>query len=274
MPVRTVAPRLPAVAGSFYPAAPEALRRTVDALLAAVPPLAAPSAGEPLRALIAPHAGYVYSGPVAAAAFRLLRARPGATRRVVLLGPSHHARFSGIALSSASHFSTPLGDVPLAPDTAERLRGDRQVFVLDRAHAPEHALEVELPFLQRALGALELVPMLVGDAAPETIAGVLDALVPRAADDTLVVVSTDLSHYRDYETARRLDRATAAAIDALDFAAIGDHDACGARPLRGLLCWARARHLRAHRLDLRSSGDTAGGRDEVVGYGAWALVGG
>ncbi|MGE5234487.1 MAG: AmmeMemoRadiSam system protein B [Acidobacteriota bacterium] len=265
--------RPPAVAGSFYPGDPEELRRTVDALLAA-PAAAAGLPVEidrPLRALIAPHAGYEYSGPVAASAFRLLRPLAGRIRRVIVLGPSHHVFCAGIALSSAVDFSTPLGTIPLDPAATESLSALRQVVVLDRAHALEHALEVELPFLQRTLGDFSLVPLVVGEASAEEVAAALDALAPD--DATLVVVSTDLSHFHDDETARRLDRATAQAIEALDFAAIRDRDACGARPLRGLLCWAREHRLAIRRLDLRNSADTAGGRDRVVGYGAWALTG-
>lgn len=266
-----------AVAGAFYPDDPEELRRGVDALLAAPPPAgerAVPAAGEPLRALIAPHAGYVYSGPIAAAAFRLLRPLAGRIRRVILLGPSHHVPFAGIALSSATHFATPLGDVVLEPAAAEALAHLPRVLILDRAHAPEHALEVELPFLQRTLGEFALVPLVVGDAAAADVVATIDALVSRGGDgDSLVVVSTDLSHYHDYETARRLDRSTSQAIEARDFEALHDRDACGVRPLRGLLAWARAHGLAVRRLDLRNSGDTAGGRDRVVGYGAYALFG-
>ncbi|MFN7942225.1 MAG: AmmeMemoRadiSam system protein B [Thermoanaerobaculia bacterium] len=258
--------RPPAVAGKFYPADRETLRAEVDALLAAEP---AGADGSTLRGLVAPHAGYVYSGPVAASAFRLLPPIAARFRRVVLLGPSHQVAFAGIALSSASHFATPLGNVPLDEGAAATIADQPWVFVLDRAHAAEHALEVELPFLQRTLGDFALVPLVVGEAAAAEVAATIEALASDPA--TLVVVSTDLSHYLDYESARRADRATSQAILARDGAALGERDACGVRPLRGLLAWARERDLAVSRLDLRNSGDTAGGRDRVVGYGAYAV---
>jgi AmmeMemoRadiSam system protein B len=261
--------RPPAVAGSFYPADPRALAETVDAHLAA-----AASAGSehaaPARAVIAPHAGYVYSGPIAGSAFRALAPRAASIRRVVLLGPSHFVALDGLALPSATAFRTPLGDVPVDQAARATLETLPQVTVDDAPHAREHSLEVELPFLQRLLDSFTLVPLSVGDAAPEEVAEVID----RAWDDeaTAVVVSTDLSHYLDSESARRRDRATADAVLALDDERIGPHDACGRAPLRGLLHSARSRGLEARLLDLRNSGDTAGPDDRVVGYGAFALA--
>ena len=197
------------------------------------------------------------------------RAR-GEIDRVVLLGPSHFVPFSGLALPAASAFETPLGDVPIAADAAVRLAGLPQVAVADLPHGREHALEVELPFLQVALERFELVPLVVGDASPEEVAEVLDRLW--GGEETLIVVSTDLSHYRDYATAAALDRATADAIVALDLEGIVPDAACGRNPLRGLLLAARRRGLVVSELDLRSSGDTAGGRGQVVGYGAFAFA--
>ncbi len=255
-----------AVAGSFYPADPRRLEAEVRGYLAA----AGAPAGAPPKALVAPHAGYVYSGPVAGSAFRQLAPWREAIDRVVLLGPSHFVPFVGLALPSAAAFATPLGDVPVAADAAGRLAGLRQVVVADAPHGHEHSLEVELPFLQVALERFELVPLAVGDASPAEVAAVLDRLWGGA--ETLIVVSTDLSHYRDYATAAALDRATADAVVALDVDGIAVGAACGRSPLRGLLLAARQRGLVVSELDLRSSGDTAGGRDRVVGYGAFALV--
>ncbi len=258
-----------AVAGRFYPADPGQLEAEVRHHLAqAVAP-----AGRLPKALVAPHAGYVYSGPVAGSAFRQLEPFRTSIRRVVLLGPSHFWPFRGLALPSARAFATPLGDVPIASDARERLADISQVVVADRPHSREHSLEVELPFLQVALDRFDLVPLSVGDAAPDEVAAVLERLW--GGDETLIVISTDLSHFLDYDTARIRDRATADAIVALDPERIGDADACGRHPLRGLLVAARRHGLVARELDLRSSGDTAGERERsqsVVGYGAFALA--
>ena len=261
--------RSPAVAGSFYPAEPGRLEREVREHLSAGA-AAASADGRGPKALVAPHAGYLYSGPVAGSAFRALEAVRGAISRVVLLGPSHFVPLEGLALPTAHAFATPLGEVPVDAGAAERLAILPQVVRADRPHAREHSLEVELPFLQIALARFELVPLAVGNAEPEEVAAVLDLLW--GGDETLIVISTDLSHYLDYANARTRDRATADAILRLDEGAIGESDACGRVPLRGLLHAARARGMTAHELDLRSSGDTAGGRDQVVGYGAFAFA--
>ena len=262
---RTVRP--PAFAGTFYPGVAAALEEAVQRYLSAVP---AGAAKEPApKALIAPHAGYVYSGPVAATAYARLAARRGAITRVVLVGPSHRVFLRGLAAPDADAFATPLGDVPIDRAWLARAQALPQVQVQDRAHAFEHSLEVHLPFLQVALGEFALVPLVAGDASPAEVAEVLDALW--GGDETLVVVSSDLSHYEPYETARRLDQATARAIESLREDAIGEDDACGRVPIRGLLVAARARGLRVRALDLRSSGDTAGPRDRVVGYGSFAV---
>ncbi len=255
-----------AVAGSFYPADARRLEAEVRSHLAAADRLP----GRRPKALVAPHAGYVYSGPVAGSAFRQLEPWRGEIDRVVLLGPSHFVALGGLALPSAEMFATPLGEVPVAADATARLAGLPQVVVADLPHRREHALEVELPFLQVALGRFDLVPLVVGDASAEEVAEVLDRLW--GGDETLIVVSTDLSHYRDHETAAAQDRATADAIVALAAEGIAVEDACGRNPLRGLLLAARRRGLVVTELDLRNSGDTAGGRDRVVGYGAFALA--
>jgi AmmeMemoRadiSam system protein B len=253
--------RPPAVAGRFYPRRPDELRAEVTGLLAE-----APAGSEaPPKALIAPHAGYVYSGQVAAAAFGKLG--NGGIRRVVVIGPAHYVYFQGIALAETEAFATPLGEIPLDREAIADLLSLPFVRHSAEAHAPEHSLEVELPFLQLRLGDFALVPLLVGAAEPEQVAAVLRSLW--GGPDTLIVVSSDLSHFHPYEIARRLDAATAEAIEAGDWRALGPDRACGYLPIAGLLIVARERGLSARRLALCNSGDTAGSRDEVVGYGAW-----
>jgi len=257
------------VAGTFYPRDPGELRELVDRFLAEAAPASGRQPGPPPRALVAPHAGYVYSGPVAASAFGTLGPAAGKIRRVVIAGPSHFVAVDGLALPSVGAFATPLGVVPLAVGVAAALADLPQVVVDDRAHAREHSLEVELPFLQRTLGAFELVPLAVGEASAAEVADVFARL--EGEGETLLVVSTDLSHYLDYETAARRDAATSAAVLALDEERLRPEDACGRAPLAGLLRHARAHGWHARLLDRRSSGDTAGPRDRVVGYGAYAF---
>jgi AmmeMemoRadiSam system protein B len=261
--------RRPAVAGLFYPAAPAELRRTVRALLAEAeaPPGAAPR-GWP-KAIVAPHAGYVYSGPVAASAYRWLEPDRTTIRRIVLVGPAHHVPVHGLALSRADAFETPLGLVHVDKEAARSLAALPQVGISDAAHAREHSLEVHLPFLQEILPDFAIVPLLVGNAEPSEVAEVLELVWD--GPETRVVVSSDLSHYHDYETARRLDAATCAAIEGLRLEELDPERACGAEAIRGLLAVARRKGIAPHTVDLRSSGDTAGPRDQVVGYGAWVL---
>jgi AmmeMemoRadiSam system protein B len=260
--------RPPAVAGSFYPADAERLRAEVEGhLRGAAPPAAAEP---PPKAVIVPHAGYVYSGAVAAAAYGRVARLRDRIERVVLLGPSHRVGFEGLALPSVDAFETPLGVVPIDREACERVGDLPQVRVLDAAHAREHSLEVQLPFLQRVLGTFRLVPFSVGDATAEQVAEVLERLW--GGPETLVVISSDLSHYHPYDDARRLDAATARSIEALRHEALGPEQACGCVPISGLLLAARRRGLEVRPLDLRSSGDTAGPRDQVVGYGAWSFA--
>ncbi len=257
--IRSVRP--PAVAGSFYPADPSELRSVVEAVLGEA------RTGPLPKAIIAPHAGYMFSGPVAGSAYaRLAR---GPVNRVVLLGPAHRAPDAGIAASSADAFSTPLGQLPVDTATRDALVDAGLVVVRDDAHAQEHSLEVQLPFLQVCLGDVTVLPLAVGQADPEQVAEVLD--VVWGGNETLVVVSTDLSHYHDHATAAALDRRTAAAIVARRPDRLGRYDACGLVPLQGLLLAADRRTLDVELLDLRTSADTAGGPDRVVGYGAFAL---
>jgi len=257
--------RPPAVAGPFYPADPEDLRALIHTCLRD----AAPSSGPATKAIIAPHAGYVYSGPIAASAYARLIPLAGQIRRVVLAGPCHRVAVRGLALPSSTAFATPLGTVPLDQAGVAIAAALPGVHVFDATHTREHSLEVHLPFLQAVLGDFELVPLVVGGVAAEQVAAVLDALW--GGPETLVVISSDLSHFLPYAEARRVDAATCTAIEARDGQRLGPHDACGHVPVSGLLALARQRHLTIETLDLRSSGDTAGDRDRVVGYGAWAL---
>lgn len=258
------ATRPPAVAGMFYPADAGVLARDIRAMLAG----AAKSAFSP-KALIVPHAGYIYSGPVAAAAYAALENVASRVRRVVLLGPTHRVAVYGLALPDAEAFSTPLGDVPLDVEAMQRLAHFPQVSVSARAHAQEHSLEVQVPFLQAVLHDFVLLPLAVGSASEQEVAEVLDAVWD--GPETLIVISSDLSHYLPYDLARRIDAETSRAI--LDMKSDITHDhACGATPINGLLLAAQRHHLRPHLLDLRNSGDTAGPREGVVGYAAFALV--
>jgi len=259
------ATRQPAVAGSFYPAGPKELRAQVERLLHEARPPALSA-----KALIAPHAGYIYSGPIAATAYATLAPRAGDIRRVVLLGPSHFVPFRGLALPDADAFATPLGRVELDRAALILLQGHPAVTVLDEAHAREHSLEVQVPFLQVALQEFTLVPLAVGHADPAQTAAVLELLW--GDSETLIVISSDLSHYRSYEAAAVIDAETARAIERLDGEPLDGEHACGCHPIRGLLRVARTRGMEVVPLDRRSSGDTAGDKRRVVGYGAWAFT--
>jgi len=259
-----------AVAGIFYPDQPDELDRDVGRHLAAGAPAGEPDPEDPPKALIVPHAGYVYSGPIAGKAYARLHPLRQVVSRVVLLGPAHRVAVRGLAAPDADAFETPLGRVPLHRPSLRTLQALPQVCVDDHAHTAEHSLEVQLPFLQHVLSDFSLVPLAVGEATDEEVAEVIEWLW--GGSETLVVVSSDLSHYYDYATARRMDVATCRAIEALRAEGLGDESACGRIPIRGLLLAARHHGLAVHTLDLRSSGDTAGSRDEVVGYGAWAFT--
>ena len=260
-----------AVAGSFYPADPSTLAAAVDAHLAAGRQVLARRGayGVP-KAIIAPHAGYMYSGPIAGTVYAAVYERCAGIERVVLLGPAHRVRVDGLAASSAEAFATPLGDVPLDRVAVHDSLRHSQVHVFDAAHAAEHSLEVQLPFLQRILPHFELIPFAIGAATHTEVAEVLDDLW--GGPETLVVISSDLSHYYDYATAVRLDTETADAIYTLQPERLGPESACGRIPVGGLLIAAQRHGLQVTMLDLRNSGDTAGPREEVVGYGAFALA--
>jgi len=256
--------REPAVAGLFYPADHDELHATVTTLLDD-----ATTDAPPPKALIVPHAGYVYSGPIAASGYKLLAPVRERVSRVILLGPAHRVAFPGLAAANATRFRTPLGDVRIDVETVSALLALPQVRLLDEAHAMEHSLEVHLPFLQEALADFRIVPLVVGDAGPDQVGAVLDRVW--GGDETLIVISSDLSHYHDYATAQKLDAATSTAIAGLAPERIERDHACGRNPINGLLRVAKARGLHCTTLDVRNSGDTAGTRDRVVGYGAYAF---
>ena len=260
--------RPPAVAGLFYPAQAEVLAEEVAGYLERTQD--APLAPGFPKALIVPHAGYVYSGVVAASAYDLLRPARGIVSRVVLLGPCHRVAVRGLALPAARAFDTPLGRIPLDEEAITSIRDLPQVVESAATHAEEHALEVQLPFLQQVLGAFSLLPLVVGDVNPEKVAEVLERLWGGA--ETLIVISSDLSHYHAYDEARRIDAATVRAIVARD-PGLSHEQACGATPVAGALLAARERGLVPRLLDCRNSGDTAGSRDSVVGYASFALGG-
>lgn len=254
-----------AVAGKFYPASPEALRASVRTLLdeAGTPRTAPP------KVLIVPHAGFVYSGSTAARGYATLRASAGQIRRVVLIGPAHRVAVRGVAVPSVDRFETPLGTVDLDRPAIDALVPTPHVVVSDRAHAAEHSLEVQLPFLQSVLDRFTLVPLVVGDATPVEVAAVLERVW--GGPETLIIVSSDLSHYLPYDTARRVDAATLAQVLQCGPELIHEQ-ACGATPINAVMRVARHRALRPRLLAACSSGDTAGERDGVVGYAALAFA--
>ncbi len=256
--------RQPAVAGQFYPGEALQLRQVVERYIAE----SKGSDKVPPKAIIAPHAGYIYSGPIAGTAYASLAQANGAVRRVVLMGPAHWAAVGSLAASSAEAFATPLGLVRLDSDVHEKIRALPQVVVNDGAHQREHGLEVQLPFLQLIFSDFTLVPLVVGDATASEVADLLEQLW--GGPETVIVISSDLSHYEDYETAVRLDKATSEAIEAHQ--PLQEGQACGRKAINGLLRLARQRGLTVHTADLRNSGDTAGPRDRVVGYGAYLFT--
>ncbi|HEU0233562.1 MAG TPA: AmmeMemoRadiSam system protein B [Gallionella sp.] len=256
--------RAPAVAGLFYPADPRQLAHDVQQLLAA----AHPHDLTP-KALIVPHAGYIYSGAIAATAYATLQPVAARIRRVVLLGPTHRVAVRGLALPGVEAFDTPLGRIMLDAAAARSIAHLPQVTVSAQAHALEHSLEVQLPFLQSVLPDFTLLPLAVGMATPEEVAAVLEVLW--GGEETLIVISSDLSHFLPYATAQRVDHDTVQAI--LKLRQPIDHDhACGGTPINGMIVAARQHHLTPYLLDLRNSGDTAGSYDQVVGYAALAFI--
>ena len=260
--------RQPAVAGQFYPGNASQLSTTIRLYLDEVQTQQGPAP----KALIVPHAGYVYSGPVAATAYARLRPYRRQYTRVILLGPCHRVAVRGLALSGADVFRTPLGDVPLDKEAIAKLVKAEfpEVTIFDATHQFEHSLEVHLPFLQSVIESFSLVPLVVGNVTPKVVARVIDALW--GGPETLIVISSDLSHYLRYDEARATDNATCEAIENLRYQCIDHTDACGATPIRGLLIATKRRGMKVMTLDLRNSGDTAGDKSRVVGYGSWIFL--
>lgn len=256
--------RSPAVAGLFYPAYAHELQNMVNQLLSA-----SHAVGPVPKALIVPHAGYIYSGAIAATGYAQLLPESDRIRRVILLGPSHRVAFTGVAASSAHYFTTPLGDVAVDRPAVDDIASLPRVVVSDIAHAREHSLEVHLPFLQTVLKDFTMVPLVVGEVASSEVGAVLGKLW--GGEETVIIVSSDLSHFHDYDTARHFDTLTSKAIETLRPEDIQYEQACGRNPINGLLYVARQRGLRAQTLDLRNSGDTAGSKDRVVGYGTYVF---
>ncbi|MBU0676865.1 MAG: AmmeMemoRadiSam system protein B [Verrucomicrobia bacterium] len=252
-------------AGEWYPADPEELKKTVLAYLSEVK-----ETGPAPKALIAPHAGYVYSGPIAASAYARLRDASETIRKVILLGPAHFVDVRGLAVSSAEAFETPLGSVPIDKELRSIALDFAQVVIDDEAHRQEHSLEAHIPFLQVVLNDFSLLPFAVRGASPEQVSEVLQAVW--GGDETLIVVSSDLSHFLEYDVASKLDKATSLAIEECRYEDIGHDQACGREAISGLLKIAREHSMHVRNIDLRNSGDTAGPRNQVVGYGAYVVT--
>jgi len=268
--------RPPAVASMFYPGRAAELRKEVQNYLSNaeteedVPKLKKGETAE-LRTLIVPHAGYIYSGEIAACAYQLLQENQNQFKRVLLLGPAHRVWLEGAAFPEADAFETPLGEITLDKELIEKMLAEFSwISVSDEAHSEEHCLEVQLPFLQETLGDFELLPLVVGETKTEQITEIIQQFSEDS--ETLIVISTDLSHFHDYQTAREIDARTANAIELLEPNRLSTEDACGAYPLRGALLAASQNQWNVHRLGLCNSGDTAGDRGRVVGYGAWAMT--
>jgi AmmeMemoRadiSam system protein B len=253
-----------AIAGMFYPGKPDVLARNVDALLAAATPAATIAVP---KAIIAPHAGYIYSGPIAASIYALIAPARTRIKRVVVLGPTHRVAIHGIALPGVNAFATPLGNIAIDAGAVKQLMALPYVGVSAEAHRQEHSLEVHLPFLQKVINEFTLVPLAVGRATAQQVASVIDMLW--GGEETLIVISSDMSHYLPYAEAQATDNATAEAILALR-TDLNHHQACGATPVIGLNLLAQQRGLKAQLIDLRNSGDTAGDKARVVGYGSFA----
>ena len=258
-----------AVAGTFYPSDEGELYADVNRMLNATTfPKQADVATYHPKALILPHAGYIYSGSVAAKGYRLLEGVKNSINRVVILGPSHSVAFRGIALPRSDYFSTPLGQIAVDQQAYEQLHSISCVFQSDEAHLHEHSLEVHLPFLQVQLNRFKLIPLVVGDATASEVADVIRTYID--LDDVLIIVSTDLSHFLDYKQAQQTDRQTSELI-CDKFTEIKGHQACGSRPLNGILKLAKEQDLQVEELAVCNSGDTAGDKSRVVGYGAYVV---
>jgi len=255
-----------AVADMFYPGDELKLTEQMQGFIHEKPS----ETTEVPKAIIVPHAGIVYSGAIAAAAYRSLLQYRHVIRKVILLGPAHRVYLRGLALPTVDQFQTPLGKIDLDTKTIQKLVDDfPQVSLSDKAHAEEHSLEVQLPFLQQVLASFRLIPLVVGDASKREVADVIEHLW--GGEECLIIISTDLSHFHPYDEAKKLDTITAHHIEAFQGDKVGDHAACGRIPMRGLLHVAKEKGMSIQRFDLRNSGDTSERKDQVVGYGAWGL---
>ena len=259
--------RTPTVAGMFYPSNPKELEASVKYYLTEAAAKFEPAAKSAPKAIIAPHAGYVYSGLTAAAVYNRLAPARDIIKRVVILGPCHRVAVNGLALPSTEVFATPLGEVPLDMDGVASIVALAQVEIFNDTHIEDHSLEVHLPFLQKVLSAFSIVPLIVGQASPEQVTEVLETLW--GGPETLILISSDLSHYLAYDRAKTLDDQTRQAIERLDAEALSSEQACGRHSIKGLLQLARQKGLTVKTADVRNSGDTAGTKDRVVGYGSW-----
>lgn len=252
------------VAGTFYPADKKLLSNMIDQFIAdnqiifsCLP-----------KALIVPHAGYIYSGPIASSAYGGLKPFTSEIKDVVILSPTHYWDIATIAVSDVDYFSTPLGRILVNKEKQHAISACKDVQILPQAFEKEHALEVHLPFLQKVLHSFQIIPLIIGQVSPESISKVLSSLDD---DNTIFIVSSDLSHFNDYQAAIQLDKQTSIYIEQLDYSALNHHDACGFYPLRGLLQWVKKQGYTVKTLDLRNSGDTAGDKSRVVGYGSYAI---
>ncbi len=254
-----------AVAGMFYSDDPDQLSSDVSYYLQHAEASTKPAP----KAIIVPHAGYIYSAPIAASAYRQLQSAKHKIKQVILLGPSHRVAFKGIATPDVDFFSTPLGNIKINQSLCAKAEALDFVHINPLAHAQEHSLEVQLPFLQSVLNEFELTPLVVGDCEPNDVAQLLELLW--GDDETLIVISSDLSHYHNYTAAQKLDQKTSLAIENCQPEKISFEDACGRSPLNGLLTLAIKKHLKIDTIDLRNSGDTAGDKQRVVGYGAYVV---
>lgn len=256
--------RKAAVAGLFYPKKEKELSQMVERFISEA------QADDIIpKALIAPHAGYVYSGPIAGTAYAYLKKTASAYTKAVVIGPAHRLAFSGVAAPSHDYFETPLGRVLIDRETITKLESLGFVQILDAAHAEEHSLEVQIPFLQKTLPEMSLVPLLVGRIESDRLSSLIGLL---AEDQTnIIIISSDLSHFEEYSHAQALDQETSRSIESLEDKRISGEAACGVYPIRGLLQYAREAGLRVKTVDLANSGDTAGSKDSVVGYGAYVF---
>jgi len=258
--------RQASVAGSFYPKNPAQLKKTLTNLFNANEDLNI-DFQTPVKAIIAPHAGYIYSGPIAAKAYSLVSTCIKGKNKITIIGPSHFVPFNGIALSTAEFFETPLGKIKVDHHAYELINRIPEVIYLDEAHAREHSIEVHLPFIQYLKKDVRIIPLAVGQTSYQKVAKVLEKFCEEK--DNLIIISSDLSHYHAYGYAQKYDLQTALKIENYKCSQLGPNEACGYLAIAGLLKMAKDRKYKIKRIDLCNSGDTSGSKDTVVGYGSW-----